>query len=669
MSVAESEWEPPAEESGAARAYGGFERHRTRLADLFARTEAMLEELELESRRRGLAELRGKVQSAHFKVMVLGEFKRGKSTLINALLGQRVLPAKAVPCTATINEIGWGEEARAVVHFRSPLPEQLPQGLPAEVLEHLERHPEAPPPLDIGAEELRRYVSIPDPAREQEDSVALTPYERVELSWPLDLCRNGVEIVDSPGLNEHGTRNRIVRDYLREADAVVFVSKCDVLASATEKEVIDRDLRGSGHEEIFFVCNAYDLIAAEDREEIRELGLAALGSRTSSGADGVFFVSALEALEGREKADPERVQASGLPRLEERLARFLTHDRGRTKLLQPVRRLCSATSEVLGEVIPGQRKLLDEELSVVEDRRRELEPRIEAARQEKGYILSGLESSLDLLRREVEEAAEIFLEELPEGFTEWLEEVELETEIKIATIHQKEQLQTLVEELSRKTEAWIEERTAEWEAEILGPLVEKRMEAAMRRVEESVEHLGEELDRSRAAVGLEGAETATAASRMGFALEGLAIGLVAQSVSLAFGALLLGATSFWILVPLALGAGALGFWSAEATYRDTVKKRFSQKVLEHLEENRATVVRQTAGAVVEGGRELQSRLDEALSEEVSSVQEQLDSVLEEKRAGEERAAERRKRLDGIESEVREVDAALDDLLFTLAETA
>ncbi len=64
--------------------------------------------------------------------MVLGEFKRGKSTFINALLGEEVLPSSAIPCTAVINEVKWGEQQRAILHFRYPLPKPLAVTVPPE---------------------------------------------------------------------------------------------------------------------------------------------------------------------------------------------------------------------------------------------------------------------------------------------------------------------------------------------------------------------------------------------------------------------------------------------------------------------------------------------------------------------------------------------------------
>ena len=74
---------------------------------------------------------------------------------------------------------------------------------------------------DIPVTDLAEFVKIPDPSADQAASVAESPYDWVEVFWPLELCRNGVEIIDSPGLNEHHTRTKTTRDYLAHIDAVV----------------------------------------------------------------------------------------------------------------------------------------------------------------------------------------------------------------------------------------------------------------------------------------------------------------------------------------------------------------------------------------------------------------------------------------------------------------
>jgi len=218
--------------------YAAFQAQQSQLLGLLQRAQPVLKMLDMRVEGQTLHQLIGRVSSDRLKVIILGEFKRGKSTFINAMLGREILPAFATPCTAVINEIGWGESPKATLYFRNPVLAPLPRPLPPGVVAHIERAGgRNVPPLPVPIEALEEYVVIPDPAKDQARSVAESPYERVTLNWPLELCKNGVLIIDSPGLNEHGMRTKVTTDYLTTVDAVVFVMSCQALASQSELDV------------------------------------------------------------------------------------------------------------------------------------------------------------------------------------------------------------------------------------------------------------------------------------------------------------------------------------------------------------------------------------------------------------------------------------------------
>ena len=103
----------------AAGGFQEFEQRRENLLGLAGRMRPIVDELGVDTGRESLHQLRERIETDTFKVMVVGEFKRGKSTFINALLGEQVLPVHSLPCTAVINEVKWSETKRAVLH---PMP-------------------------------------------------------------------------------------------------------------------------------------------------------------------------------------------------------------------------------------------------------------------------------------------------------------------------------------------------------------------------------------------------------------------------------------------------------------------------------------------------------------------------------------------------------------------
>lgn len=73
--------------------------------------------LDLQEHAKALEEVGSRLQNHVFRVGIMGEFKRGKSTVINALLGQEVVPADILPCSATLNRIVWDAEPHAQINI------------------------------------------------------------------------------------------------------------------------------------------------------------------------------------------------------------------------------------------------------------------------------------------------------------------------------------------------------------------------------------------------------------------------------------------------------------------------------------------------------------------------------------------------------------------------
>lgn len=97
--------------------YQNFQRKRDRLSEIIQKQQNLVHLLNMTSWQEILRRLHERVREDNFKVLVLGEFKRGKSTFINALLGNEILPAYAKPCTAIINEVKWGDAPKALLHY------------------------------------------------------------------------------------------------------------------------------------------------------------------------------------------------------------------------------------------------------------------------------------------------------------------------------------------------------------------------------------------------------------------------------------------------------------------------------------------------------------------------------------------------------------------------
>jgi ribosome biogenesis GTPase A len=114
------------------------------------------------------ARLADRLAQGRFHVSVLGEFKRGKSTVVNALLGRDLLPTGVLPLTAVATEVAFGESGASLVHL---------DGTRCEVT----------------VDELADFVTeARNPGNERQVA-------RVEVRVPAELLRPGVVLVDTPG--------------------------------------------------------------------------------------------------------------------------------------------------------------------------------------------------------------------------------------------------------------------------------------------------------------------------------------------------------------------------------------------------------------------------------------------------------------------------------------
>src|SRR5262245_37311529 len=140
---------------------------RNRLADLVERTLQGLRNLDMEGEAQAAKQLKQTVTRETFKILIIGEFNTGKTTFINALLGAEVLPMKATPATAIINQLRYGEKPSARLYFREQDKE----------------------PIDIPIDKLNEYVLIKSDESAEEE-IRESPFSHAEIWWPLELCKD-----------------------------------------------------------------------------------------------------------------------------------------------------------------------------------------------------------------------------------------------------------------------------------------------------------------------------------------------------------------------------------------------------------------------------------------------------------------------------------------------
>ncbi len=670
-----------------------FQKHaenRQKLQDIFSEARQLFNDLDIQVEMQQMLKNADSLNRESFKVLVVGEFKRGKSTFINALLGEEVLPAFATPCTAVINEIKYSEEKKAVLHFANPLPEKMPK-LAKDVEEHIAKYSNdnAIPPMDIPVDRIEEFVVIPDPGKDQAESISESPFSLVEIFWPIDLCKNRVEIIDSPGLNEHGTRTKVTTDYLSQVDAVIFVLSCSALASQSELQTISDSIIASGHEEIFFVCNRFDEIRDREKPRIMDYAKQKLGDKTTLN-NGIHFLSALNALEAKTdeaKTDEneKKLQQSGFPELEKNLISFLVEDRGRLKLLRPATTLKKQINTVLREAIPMQRGMLTTDIAALQKKYEAEKPKLDDAEKRRLLLKEKLTNKCvnikDYVRREVKTYINTLAREIPE----LIHTYNTETTIKIfSKSNIKKQCEEMTKELLQKLEADISVKQKEWTQNILSPEIENRIQDMYDSSQVDLKKFLDIVDDIKKSLSGKGVNDdvrdvppweRVVAAGVGFALgpagsfiqasqegfKGLLKSIIPQLAVIA-GMAIIGVTNPWIIIPVLLTTGGLSAILNNSKVEWNLKEKLGEQIKESLlktadekAENAVEKIAETLNAVI-------SQADEGMKREIDAINENVNNILKVKKEGEAKAKAREQILNEQQKKAEKIIDSLEELI-------
>ena len=660
--------------------YVSFQEKQERLSKILADASDVSGKLSMTQFGSTLRTLSEKVHDDVFRVLIVGTFKNGKSTFINSLLGEEILPAYSLPATAVINEVKYGKERRAVLHFRDPLPAQLPSELPERVKKHLAECGSGPlPPIEIPFDEIEDYAVIPM-GKDPKEMLLESPYEKIELFWPLELLKNGVEIIDSPGLNEHATRTKVTMNYLSKADAIVLVLNATALCSADEMSFIEHDLAGQGFTDPFILVNRFDCISERERPMMRDYAHAKLDEYTTN---DIYFVSSLQALEGKKELNAEKYKASGMGPFEAELSRFLTQEKGKAKLTQPCRELKRILNdEALYKVIPMQRNLLSSSIDDVKARYEAAKPALNDLKIRREQLASRMALRIEQSKPELRRMATRSYLDIIDSIPVWLEEFTPAS--KIGLIPRKAEVNAVITEIGEHLSSKIAEFQQDWQKNALVPVIEERATTIF-DIESDLEKFYAELDRvTFELAGQEYARNNTpplqriAAMAGGFFFGGVAGAIAgnygftkefAITIGLELGAYfvlgLLGLFNPFTLI-LVIGATILASLATGRSHQmKVVKDKICENVTAQVSAMSGPSSDEMVNTVIGKFQETADQLVAALDAEIQATEDQIQSILSDLQRGKDRVAARERELSDCEAEIKQLSAGLDDLIFEL----
>ncbi len=214
--------------------------------------------------RAALADLADRLRQRRLRVLVAGEAKRGKSTLVNALLGRLVLPSGVTPLTALATAVRYGPEEGVTAVLRDGRTESYPLSALDDLV------------TERGNPHNRRGLTS------------------VTVTVDAPILARGVELVDTPGTGSVYEHNTAAAELaLGTMDAAVFVLTADPPVSASERDLMSQVARLSVS--MFVVLNKADYLSADGSPPAGSADGGLAGHRPSELAEALEFTASVAA--------------------------------------------------------------------------------------------------------------------------------------------------------------------------------------------------------------------------------------------------------------------------------------------------------------------------------------------------------------------------------------
>jgi hypothetical protein len=372
------------------------------------------------------AELAERMAQGRFYLACIGQFKRGKSTLLDALVGDRVLPTGILPVTAVPTILRHGASRSARVRFQGGTW------------------------IDISPEELAQYVS------EEQNPENAKNVAAVEVFVPSPLLESGMCFVDTPGLGSVFAGNTAAtRAFVPHIDAAIVVVGADPPIAGEELSLVTEV--GKQVRDVVVVLNKADKTSDAERAAAKSFTSNVLEKRLGRPVAPIHEVSAEERLVGR---GPERDWGKLVESLEK-----LVRESGSSLVRQAGER--------------GLRRLSEELLTIIQEEREALSRPIEESERRIQYLrktISEAERSLrdleHLFTAEQHHLSDMFHERRKKFLATAMPEVHAEFAAKLARLQRRfgpnlraDAMQAANEVAERRVRPWLEKEQAQAEQE------------------------------------------------------------------------------------------------------------------------------------------------------------------------------------------------------------
>ncbi len=616
-------------------------------------------------------EILKRIKADSFTVAVVGEFKRGKSTFINALLGKEILPADILPCSATLNRVKYGLSPSVKIVFKDGREESIP------------------------IDKLTDYVTKLTP--ESEKNAELIKEALVE--YPVPYCNNNIQIIDTPGLNDDAKMTEVTLSVLPQVDAAILVIMAQSPLSEYERDFLENKLLTNDLGRVIFVVTYIDRfnrpedanrVIASIKSSIHKYVLQRAEEQHGKnspeyevylkkiGEPKVFGISSYQYLEGKQQNDSALIAQSRFSDFAVALEKFLTEDRGAILLQVPVNRAISSSMDILATITMQENalKMKQEDFEKAADNSMAEINNIRKRKKEEMKLI-------DQAAENVKYRIQPLIYQLPAELKRAAEKVIDETEIKDSDVKDRKAMAALAEKLGYKVSSAVQNASGkvsekiQWEIQQGIDREVERLQDFVKSVDQALQHIQMEFKikgndaRPQNATG----EAITAALSVFTGLGGIwsgyrvagvkgALAGAGASVLTAFATgIVAGIVGAPISLPVIIGMGVVSVftsdWLAKMVFAKerakSFKENYKKEVMEGIDYQFQEKFKQSIDELISDNFD---QLKHTLQQEVESLLDDTQKTLDELRSQRERGkilseAECRE-LSGIREETQRI---------------